>query len=144
MQVPDWHPGTPASNQEIFNQDTWQVNMENFFSELVTTYPGVVGKLILDLVNVRHSSSSSPHVSWLISLQCVCHGVPGLLLPQFLLFLLKLSLLMLFGCILGMSEVHRLFSSLKILLFVHHERTCNVCLHAKRLMVLCTLKGCNW
>ena len=52
LQVPDWHPGTPSSNQEIFNQDSWQVNMENFFSQLVTTYPAVVGKLILDLVNV--------------------------------------------------------------------------------------------
>ncbi|DBA92448.1 TPA: hypothetical protein ACH3X1_002682 [Trebouxia sp. C0004] len=49
--VPDWHPGVPASNQEIFSQDSWQVNMENFFSKLVTTYPGVVGKLIVDLVN---------------------------------------------------------------------------------------------
>ena len=62
LQVPDWHPGVPASNQEIFSQDSWQVNMENFFSKLVTTYPGVVGKLILDLVNVSHSSSP-PHPS---------------------------------------------------------------------------------
>ena len=59
LQVPDWHPGVPASNQEIFSQDSWQVNMENFFLQLVTTYPGVVGKLILDLVNVSHSSSSA-------------------------------------------------------------------------------------
>ena len=57
LQVPDWHPGVPASNQEIFSQDSWQVNMQNFFLKLVTTYPGVVGKLILDLVNVSHSSS---------------------------------------------------------------------------------------
>ncbi len=59
LQVPDWHPGVPASNQEIFSQDSWQVNMGSFFSKLVTTYPGVVGKLILDLVNVSHSALSA-------------------------------------------------------------------------------------
>ena len=52
LQVPDWHPGNGAANQEILNQDTWQNNMITFFSRLVTTYPGVVGKLVLDLVNV--------------------------------------------------------------------------------------------
>ena len=52
VQVPDWHPGNGAANQELLNQDTWQNNMINFFSKLVTTYPGVVGKLVLDLVNV--------------------------------------------------------------------------------------------
>ena len=56
--MPDWHPGNGAANQEILNQDTWQNNMINFFSKLVTTYPGVVGKLVLDLVNVSLLASA--------------------------------------------------------------------------------------
>lgn len=52
MQVPDWHPGNPRSNREIFEQDSWQANYRSFFGKLISTYPGVVGKLAIDLVNV--------------------------------------------------------------------------------------------
>ena len=111
MQVPDWHPGTPASNQEIFNQDTWQVNMENFFSELVTTYPGVVGKLILDLVNVCHSSSSSSHVSCLIPLLYVLVTVSLVCCSSTVSSLSRQhqALLILSGCNLRFLKAHRPF-----------------------------------
>lgn len=56
LQVPDWHPGVPQANQEIYDPTSWVANMINWYKKLVTDYPGVVGKLIVDLINVRPAS----------------------------------------------------------------------------------------
>ena len=56
VQVPDWHPGIPQANQEIYDPTTWVANMINWYKALVTSYPGVVGKLIVDLINVSSAS----------------------------------------------------------------------------------------
>lgn len=55
MQVIDWHPGTPSGNQELLDADTWVKNMANMYKQLINTYPSVVGKLIVDLINVSSS-----------------------------------------------------------------------------------------
>ena len=52
LQVPDWHPGNPGTNREIFDQPTWQSNYVSLFQKLISAYPGVVGKLIIDIANV--------------------------------------------------------------------------------------------
>lgn len=52
LQVPDWHPGNPGSNRELFDQTTWRNNYVSFFDKLVKIYPNVVGKLVIDILNV--------------------------------------------------------------------------------------------
>ena len=59
LQVPDWHPGNPGSNREIFDQTSWQNNYVSFFSKLISTYPSVVGKLVIDILNVSPLLNSS-------------------------------------------------------------------------------------
>ncbi|KAL3148715.1 hypothetical protein ABBQ38_014128 [Trebouxia sp. C0009 RCD-2024] len=49
--VPDWHPGNPSSNREIFDQTSWQNNYVSLFGKLISTYPSVVGKLVFDIAN---------------------------------------------------------------------------------------------
>lgn len=68
LQVPDWHPGVPSANRELFDTSCsgytagscWIKNMEYWFKTLITSYPGVVGKLIVDLINVRLASVQCP------------------------------------------------------------------------------------
>lgn len=62
VQIPDWHPGLPSSNTEIFNQTVWQKNMKDWFSLLTTTYPQVTGRLIVDLINVSSQLLTVPYV----------------------------------------------------------------------------------
>lgn len=52
LQVPDWHPGNPGSNRELFDQTTWRNNYVSFFDKLIKIYPNVVGKLVIDILNV--------------------------------------------------------------------------------------------
>ena len=73
LQVPDWHPGVPSANQEIYDPTTWVANMINWYKTLVTAYPGVVGKLIVDLVNVSPCPDLHLDAKTHLSLECLAN-----------------------------------------------------------------------
>ena len=52
VQVPTWKPYDPSRDQEMLDTATWQNNMVDWYTKLIQVYPSVVGKLIVNLINV--------------------------------------------------------------------------------------------